>query len=457
MKRPASAPRHVAPCLAPMWRLAQCVLLTSVFCLAGMRAVAAQRLVVRVTHHPAPSKSELDASAYYWRPGAADRDSIRGLPSATVFQEVAPGDQVCYRIDRANPLLYSYALAAVDVPVAPAADLDKFVSQIEALIKGAKVAVATPGAKVDSLALFRERVRQLAVTDLRKSNAIRQGSDTATFFGSVVERDAELWEAATKTSAEAESIYKYLGDAGRDSVADLKALQELALAQLRAAHQRVAAAAESMMPADAGINAIRTLQLCKPMLQGRTRFGVMIKPRTDGPPTSTGRRVTGEKEELAAITIDPRYVERFRLAAGLFVAGGFSGDRNVGVADGKLTIAPSDQTYTRTGMFAMARATDFLWPSIAVAKGDGSSVDLFLGMNLRSGNLVFGPEVSIGLGLAWMEVPVGAKSLKAGDAVPNDVKLANIISRERQFGLGVTFTITGLKFNTDTKGEAGTK
>jgi hypothetical protein len=102
-------------------------------------------------------------------------------------------------------------------------------------------------------------------------------------------------------------------------------------------------------------------------------------------------------------------------------------------------------------MFAMARITDHIWPTLGAATGDGSSVDVFAGVQLRGGNFIFGPELSVGIGAAWMDVPVGAGTLKQGDALPEAKKLEDVIQRERRFGLALTFAITGFDFGNKEK------
>jgi hypothetical protein len=418
--------------------------------LALTAAVAgAQQMRVSVTHAAAQSKQGLDANAFHWKPGSPYRDSLPGLPPTVVLAEVAASESVCYVVHGANPLLYTYSATAVDVPVAPNADLAKIAEQIGSLITTMSANPQVKGLvfspRADTVkATYQGLVRILAVDYLKDAARIRRESDGFPSFAVTFARDTALWSRVKTTDAAAEQAYDELKKAGVEaSVADIRSLQKYAFDNLRHAHEQVETAANLMQPGH------EALQVCKPMLKGRTRFGLLIKPRADAAPVVPARRVSADKEELAAFTIDPQYTERFRVAPGLFVAGGFSGDRNVGVADGKLTVEPTGRTYTRTGMAAMARATKYIWPTIAVAKGDGATVDLFAGLQLRAGNLVFGPDLSVGVGVAWMEVPIGAKGLRAGDPVPNETKLENIISRERQFGLGVTFTITGLNLGGD--------
>jgi hypothetical protein len=426
------------------------VLATTLVALFSASNASAQASMVRVTHYPAPGKYDVDQMAFHWKPGARFADSTIGLPSSVVFEQVPAGEQVCYVVHGANPLLYSYGMTATDVPVAPSADLDAIVKQIAGLFGpektglDAKLMIVQPEVatkKGPDPADYRALVRSLAVDQLDSAAKIKRASDGALSFATTYADDSTLWESTEATNAAADKIYKQLEAANPEApvMPEFRALQEFAYAQLIVAHKAVKTAADAMRPGR------EALAVCKPMPTGRTRFGLTITAKPADATVKPGRKVSAEKETLAQFTLDPEYVERFRIAPGVFVAGLFGQDRDVGVVSGKLTIAPTGRTYSRTGMFAMARGTDYLWPTIGVAKADGSSsVDLFAGVQLRAGNFIFGPEVSVGLGLAWMEVPVGAGSLQPGDPLPDNKKLADVVSRERHFGLGLTFTISGL-------------
>jgi len=405
---------------------------------------------------------DVDRAAFHWKPGARYADSTAGLPSSVVLEEVPAGEQVCYVVHGANPLLYSYGMTATDVPVAPSADLAAIVKQIAGLFPNEKAALnaktlfAQPDLgtrKKPDPAQYRALVRSLAVDQLDSAAEIKRASDEASSFATSYSADALLWESTEATNAAADKIYKQLeGGEGEPPMPEFRALQQFAYAQLANAHKAVRAAAAALQPDG------ESLLVCKAMPAGRTRFGLTIMARPADATVKPSRKISGEKETLAQFTLDPEYVERFRIAPGVFIAGLFAQDRDVGVANGKLTVQPTGRTYSRTGMFAMARGTDYLWPTIGVAKSDGSSsVDLFAGVQLRAGNFVFGPEISVGVGLAWMDVPVGAGSLQAGDPLPDNKKLADVVSHERHFGLGLTFTISGLDLGKGDKSDKGDK
>ena len=437
------------------------VLATTLFALSSPSSAVGQASTIRVTHYPAPGKSDVDQEAFHWKPGVRFADSTAGLPSSVVLEQVPAGEQVCYVVHGANPLLYNYGMTVTDIPVAPSADLAAIVKQIAGLFPSdqpalnAKAMMAQPALapkKKGDPADYRKLVRSLAVDQLDSAAQIKRDSDGASSFATTYAADASLWESTEATNAAADKIYKELDATGEPPILpEYRALQQFAYAELTAAHKAVKAAADAMRPDH------EALVVCKPMPTGRTRFGLTIAAKPTDAAVKPGRRVSAEKETLAQFSLDPEYVERFRVAPGVFVAGLFGQDRDVGVANGKLTIAPTGRTYSRTGMFAMARGTDYLWPTIGVAKSEGSSsVDLFAGVQLRAGNFIFGPEVSVGLGLAWMEVPVGAGSLQPGDPLPDNKKLADVVTHERHFGLGLTFTISGLDLGKGDKADKQT-
>jgi hypothetical protein len=420
-------------------------------CLTLLTAATAgsQQMTVIVRHHPAPLTTDIDAQAFHRLPGRSAADSVNGLPPNIKLAETAPGEQVCYVVQGANPLLYTYSATTVDVPVTATPDTKEIADKFSAII--IKTAPPAPGA-VGAAALSDLQEYQNRVAVLRdyldSASTIKRESDEAASFAEIQARDTKGWAAIQKANQEAEKYYKALPAADRDK--DMTKVHEsfraMALEHLKAAHTAVDAAAKQLLP---GYNA---MQVCRPMLKGRTKYFMTVKAREDAASLKPARRVAKDKEELAGFTLNPEYIERFRVAPGVFVAGLFGDDRDVGVENGTLSITKSSRTYTRTGMFAMGRVTNHLWPTLGAATSDGSSVDLYLGLQLRAGDFVFGPELSVGAGVAWMDVPVGAGALRQGDALPEAKKLEDVIEKDRRFGLGITFTITGLSFgNKDTE------
>ena len=414
-----------------------------------------QQVTVGVTHYAAPSTAEIDRAAFHWKPGARYQDSTAGMPSSTVLLTVPPGEKVCYTIHGANPLLYQYSMTAVDVPVTPSPDLSAIANELKILVtetdKGKAVhelTVSTDEKKrlSDDVDAYRRKVRDLGVTFLAEAADFKPRSDRQQSFATVYAADSVLWSKVVAKNDSADAEYKKFPAPVQEALQDIRALQVFALSELETSHKAIEGAAAVMQPGR------EALTVCKAMPTGRTRFGLSITARQGLGTLKPARTRSPDKESLASFTIDPEYIERFRVAPGLFVAGLFGQDRDVGVANGKVTIEPTGRTYSRTGMFAMARMTDNIWPTIGVAKADGSSsVDVFAGIQLRAGNFVFGPELSVGVGVAWMDVPVGAGTLKSGDALPDKTKLEDIITRERHFGLGLTFTLSGLTFGKSEK------
>lgn len=407
---------------------------------------AAQGMTVTLTHHQLPDPRAIDSEATYWGPAGRKSTEKGDMPPKVLLIEVPPTEKVCIRIQHANPLLYNYAVSVVEVKVDTSSAVLDLAKQLTDL--AAKEARWMTSSEFPLNGQYLRNV--LALADrIAQARALHVESDTIADFRRIVSRDSVAWQGMLLADSVAGESWNALSPEVKALSRPLRELQLLAMDHLRQLHERVVAASKRM---DKGSDA---LSLCTPMPARRTEFGVKITARTDAAPYKPARSTSANADDvLARFTLEPAYVERFRVEPGLFIAAGFGGDRDVGVSNDVLTIEETSRTYTRTGVFAMARLNYWLWPTLGVAKAEGSSADVFLGLQIRAGNLIYGPQLAIGLGAAWMEVPVGAGALAAGAALPDAKKLEDVITRQRQVGFALTFTITGLKLGSGDKGDA---
>jgi hypothetical protein len=158
------------------------------------------------------------------------------------------------------------------------------------------------------------------------------------------------------------------------------------------------------------------------------------------------RRKPGDK--VVSFEAEPVSTVVFEVVPGALVTSLVSGARTFVVENGVVVGRPAGTAF-HIGGFAMGRWPKTpVWGALGVATSDTKNPDLFAGLVVRLGNLITGPNLGIGGGVSWTYAPVGLKKGAEGQPLPSGVdKLDDIVDRSYQPGLGVVFTLTGLKLS----------
>lgn len=420
----------------------------------------AQKHWTIIYRHSAAGSADLQ----YRRPGDRTDRPRGGLGSGDMLT-VPQGSTVCFVVDQANPLLYTYQAASKTVAVTAPDNLDAIVKALAPVISSttgpsnasvlsasAAVKATLSSSTADSatratanaqLAKLTAELVQLDLyartldtlkTSVSELTKLKASSDDYKQFSDVMTKADALrstFDAALKAANESQK-------AARKSVAE----DNVILGQLAALQDVLVQNGAANYAEFVDANKRLADELCTTVKESRTQFVLGTKSRR-GDGTKPARLV---KDTVATVILEPRSDAAFEVAAG-FMLGPSLSRSSFALKDGVVVDNPTEDPLVRPGVFAMGRLWDagWLWASIGATKGKEATPDLFFGLVARPGLSLAITQLTLGAGLGLFQVPVGLTKGAVGTALPKDVTdLDKIIDRRYRAGLALTFNLTGL-------------
>lgn len=413
-------------------------LLGILFLLSGPCSLLAQRAILFYDH--TPDNLTLTARVTHLLPDErVDTTTLqpRLVGLRPVF-EVEEGGSVCFQIEHANLVLYTYSTKAEELKVDLPEDwmtVVRAVSDQMGLIRISSPP-GTPSTPDESklidymLAVERLHARQLSMMQTRAR------SDSIASFETSHEEISFDFDLATVESAEADSAYGKLEHASpmiHGAVEMLRALQLDIWEEIKA------------LKKDFDQAAMRGREpICEAIHDQPVRLTLVIRPRA-GTSKTTMSRPTGE---ILTVDVHPISNSWFALSYGVMVGTSFEDHTRFSLDEGVVRAEEENKPIFAPGLFAQARApnTSWLWGTVGASIGEKGLRGLFLGLSGRFGRLLGGPSMSLGVGLAMFEVPVALKSGEIGAPLPQGVEnLDKVLEEELRSGIGIHLAITGLE------------
>jgi len=410
---------------------------------AAAHAVA-QNAYVYYDHKP--GAANLNGRVSYTRSGRDLGTRQAGRPPSL---PVPSKSQLCIDVENRNEVLYSYTIAAADLPVDTIPGLAALVKlltdplQTRALertvaIDSARARLRTDPGDIRARAIveapdpdrYLRPVADLYVK-LQEMLEYQLASDAESSFARAASGIANLAAEAAHIDTLANQAFRSLGpDTTSPEIGLIRATHADLRSRIGVISRRFRHALETHRD-----------PFCTEV--GTSRMRVTLKiARTLADPGGGRLRPVGDT--VLTVVVDPTDERRFLIEPGMILSA-FTQDRSTIRLDSTLVAqAPNHGVGMHAGVFAMARAGSirWLWVTVGAATADNAVSDVFVGVTFRGGASLVGGRVSAGIGLALTRVPVGVSQGSVGSAMPADVKnVDDVIQREFRPGLGVTFAI----------------
>lgn len=399
----------------------------------GARQASAQDATVFVTHR----LTKQGTTPLVTHRLASDDTSRRraGLPSRL---DIDQGSRACVVVERANPVLYSYALAARPIKVAPPDTMAATLKALMALAQG-----ATPSAAIGGItaivglkpagtapdpsfgaavaAVYRQ---YLTLVDLKAA------SDTTTDFPQLARRIATTFADSVRSfNKVADGVFDALATKTEITTRMLRAQQLETMQRATSIAEEFATAASTL--AD---------PICTPALSGRNRVVLAIAPQQSGKEVA---RATGDS--VLAFTVEAASDQDFEFGAGMMINTLARRATTLAVENGVVVEKPGDDVLIRPIFLGHYRnwGQRWLYATIGTAMAGKRFSDLFLGATSRFG-VRSGVGVTFGIGLALSEQVVGLSQGRIGEPLPADVaNLTDITRTVLKPGLGISLALSG--------------
>jgi hypothetical protein len=423
-----------------------------------LRSLSAALLVALASAGPAVAQ---DAFVYYnHKPGAGNlngrlsytrsgRDSGRRQAGRPPSLSVPSESQLCIQVENRNAVLYSYTIAAADLPVDTIPGLGALIKLVTDPLQARALerTVATESA--------RARLRTNPSDTLAR--AIVEAPDPDRYLRPVADLYAKLQEMLeSQLASDADSSFAHAASGIAHLAGEAAHIDTLAREAFRSLgpdtaspEVRLIRATHADLWSRIGVisnrfrHALDTDRdpFCTEV--GTSRMRVTLKiARTLADPSGGLLRPVGDT--VLTVVVDPTDERTFLIEPGMILSA-FTQDRSTIRLESTLVAqAPNHGVGMHAGVFAMARAGSirWLWVTVGAATADNAVSDVFVGVTFRGGASLVGGRVSAGIGLALTRVPVGVSQGSVGSALPADIKnVDDVIQREFRPGLGVTFAI----------------
>jgi hypothetical protein len=406
--------------------------------------VAAQRATVYYDHSPAGG----DASARmgYMAPGSATR--LEQRPPRPI--EVDENGQVCFVIDHANPLLYSYAISTkaltVDTPSEFGTVASAFTAALGALTSGLGAAASGVTEPEDQQALreYSDSVTTL-VSAARALDSLKWASESEPVFDSTYARAQVLIRRGRVANQVADALYKKWGattavwvGAGARVMQELKSTPLARLGELDTEFSAARTASRSRLCTDVGRSGVSAALSITPKATPPRTSGVTLDRPTD----------SKDGKPVASVEVDPQSTALFEVAPGAVVNLAVRDRREFRLENGVVRASSGSPTFD-PGLFVNIRTgrRSPIWATFGVIQSEGRKAAPFIGILQRFGYSLSGPHATLGIGVSILEVTTELTKGAVDQPLPADVtRLEDIVRRERKPALGVTFTVSGFEF-----------
>lgn len=396
----------------------------------------AQRATVYYDHRPGTGTAE--GRLEYVRSGDLATARRSGLPPRL---EVPQGEQVCFRIENANPLLYLYSLTAKPIVATESVEVTELVAllaKMMPIMPKAKAAPYTslgiPMARRDpgpSLREYQEMVGAIAA-NLRMIQLAKLSSDRQSLEVAKQEIDS-LIEGAREENKRAEEALRTLDTNDQVGTQLATQLRISIMEQIESLAREVESAWTQ-----------RTNPICSDKVDGKAlSITLAIRSRAD----SGFKPARPVGDAVAIIEGTPSDQRRYMVSAGGMASSLIAGQRQFGVVDGVVTESQDRAVRFLPMAYISGRATSdsWLWGTIGTSVDDEGVQGLFFGLTGQFGVAIIGPSMSLGVGLSLARVTTGLNKGTVGAPLPDGIESVDAItSSALRPGLGVTFTITGL-------------
>jgi hypothetical protein len=379
---------------------------------------------------------------------AATPDFAKPQPPAPGRLRLPKGGQACIRLVNDNPLLYKYSLDTVTVSTSDPAGLKDFLGQLgalAALFNPEGGAPARPAVTAPPVERFRAAVASLVLSLAAMENQILASDKAADreAFEATLAQVTGIYGSAKEASRQADESFKQVYPAGIDLGAKSKDTTAALDHALRLAQQSVWQTAGAWNTRVGAARKAVGKALCAPV--GSTLLKISLNIQPNFAPLEGGPARPVKDSVQASFQAQPYSTDRIVVSPGGLVTAFVQDQREVGLLDGGLTVTDANDVFFHPALFLHARTVSQVFLSIGVADSEGSAPSFFLGLSLRGGEEIIGTEVSLGAGLSLGQVTTGIKEEFRGRPLPAETPIESVADREYRPGLGVIFSISGLK------------
>lgn len=372
----------------------------------------------------------------YQLPGGDENVRHAGVPTLI---RVPQGGRGCFRIERSNPLLYTYALGSKILKVEKPDTISQLMKQLLALapkaaLPGMGFVAADRISAADTAEKYASAVGQL-VRITTEIEAMKLSSDSATDIAAFARRVLVSGSAFADTNYIADDIYESMSEGMK---------KDMGVRIVRSAQLTQAEKGKRLVKEFEAVEALLEQRLCSaPLAKDRLQLNLSIAPK-EGVPASNLRRIVGDA--VTSFEVDPVSNTEMDFGPGVIMNTLGRPSKSFALADGKITQGTGEQLLFRPAIMANFRSWGpaWFWGSIGVSGSKDGISDLFVGAAGRFGQQIAGARVSIGIGLAASQLPVGLSKGAVGQPLPEDISsLDKILRKSLVPGLGVVLMATG--------------
>lgn len=412
------------------------LLLVSVCVLSLGKKVSAQDATVFLRHPQKTGEAKPSIQLSYQLPGEDEAIRHAGIPT---LMPIPQGGSACFRVERANPLLYTYSVGSKIVKVETPDTVSQVLRQLLALAPKA----AIPGvgllpddrvSTADQTAVYAGTVGQL-FRIRTEMESLKVSSDSASNLVALANEGITLANAAADTSTAADKEYASLPDATK---------KDMTVRMLRAGQLDQTDKAKRLAQEFASVEALLGQRLCAAPL-GKERMHVTLSiAAKPGIGTDNLKKVTGD--ELASFDVEPISNAAIEFGPGLILNRLDRKGKEFALSEGKITESEGDDLLFRPSVFANFRSwgPKWIWGTVGVSGDKDGISDLFVGGTGRFGYSVAGARLAVGVGLAATRLATGLTKGAVGQPLPADItSLEKIVKKKLLPGLGIVLMATG--------------
>lgn len=419
------------------------MLCSALFCDANAQEVA----TVFVQHVKKTTSVNPDLQRSYQLP--RENETVRhvGVP---MLIPVPQGGKGCFKVERSNPLLYTYTIGSKILKVETPDTINQVLKQLLALAPKAQVSSAAVTAlagfgfipanaekaivtKLNPDDVYAAKVGQLFRITTEMED-LKLSSDTAESLASLAKAGLVMAAQAADSNSAADAAYKVVSDPEPSMIVKM----------LRASQITQANKAKRLAQEFNAVDALLAERLCSGQVKDQRLHLSLSIAGKEGVPADNLKKITGDT--VTSFDIDPQSDTQLDFGPGMILNTLANPSKTFAVANGVITQGEGDQLLFRPAILANFRSwgPSWIWASLGVAGNTDGISDLFVGATGRFGQQVAGVRVAIGIGLAASNLPVGITKGAVGAALPDDIaSLDKIIKKRLVPGLGVILTATG--------------
>lgn len=391
--------------------------------------VFVQHAVKSGEENPVPLRS-------YQLPGEDEKVRHAGVPTLI---RVPQGGRGCFRVERSNPLLYTYTLGSKILKVETPDTISQVMKQLLALapkaaLPGMGFMAADKISAADTAGKYASTVGQL-LRITTEMEALKLSSDSAADLAMLARRALASGSASADTNSIADGIYNSMSEGMK---------KDMGVRMVRAAQLAQAEKGKRLVREFEAVEALLAQRLCSaPLAKDRLHLTLSIAPK-EGVPAANLKRMVGD--EVTSFDVDPVSNTEMDFGPGVILNTLGRPSKSFALEDGKITQGQGEQLLFRPAIMANFRSwgPGWLWGSVGVSGSKDGISDLFVGATGRFGQQIAGARVSIGIGLAASQLPVGLSKGAVGQPLPEDISsLDKILRKSLVPGLGVILMATG--------------